>query len=305
MRNNPLLIFLSAVLIFSGCAKEKLYKDTRILMGTFVEVTSPNESAAKIVFSEIKRIEDKLSKYNASSEVARLNKLRRLKVSPETFFIIKRSKELSRLTNGAFDITVAPLVTLWGFKDKNFYTPEQREIDQALKLTGSDKIILNERDYVVEFKLSGMQVDLGAIAKGYAVDCAVRKLREAGINSCLINAGGQIYALGDKLGLPWKVAIRNPKSKSFLNYIYIKDKAVSTSGNYEQYFDSKGKRYGHIFNPKTGYPSESEFASVTVVAPDGVTADALSTSVFVLGKEKGKELVDRFQNTELITITDE
>ena len=285
--------------VICGCQSHYLYKDSRIMLGTFVEVTSPNRKAAQIIFEEIKRIENLLSKYNPESEVSKLNKLGNLKVSPETFYIIKKSKEFWQVSDGAFDITVAPLVDLWGFTDKKYSVPEEERIKNVLELVGTDKIIFNIDDSVIKFSVSGMKIDLGAIAKGYAVDCAVKKLKENNIKSCLINAGGQIYALGDKFGLPWKIAVRNPRGKDVIDYLALKDKAVSTSGDYEQYFIKGKKRYAHIFNPKTGYPADSGVVSVTVIAQDGITCDALSTAIFVLGKEKGQELAQKFPGVEV------
>jgi thiamine biosynthesis lipoprotein len=177
--------------------------------------------------------------------------------------------------------------------------PEEERIKNVLELVGTDKIILKELENVIEFSVSGMKIDLGAIAKGYAVDCAVKKLKENNIKNCLINAGGQIYALGDKFGLAWKIAIRNPRGKDLIDYLVLKDKAVSTSGDYEQYFIKGKKRYAHIFNPKTGYPVDSGVVSATVIAQDGITADALSTAIFVLGKEKGQELAQKFPSVEV------
>jgi len=268
-------------------------------MGTFVEVTSFDKKAASIVFAEVKRIENLLSKYNSESEVSRLNNIGKLTVSPETFYIIKKSKEFWQASNGAFDITVAPLVELWGFRDKKYYVPQEEEIKNTLNLVGSDKIILHDSDNMIEFETLGTKIDLGAIAKGYAVDCAVNKLKKAGIKSCLINAGGQIYCLGDKFGQPWKVAIQDPQKDGFIDYLELKNQAVATSGDYEQYFIKENKRYAHIFNPKTGYPAESDVISVTVIAPDGLTADALATAIFVLGKAKGTELAKKFSEVKV------
>jgi len=295
----------------------KLYQDKRVMMGTFVEVISPQQKATEIVFNEITRIENLLSKYKPDSEVSRLNKLGALKVSPETFFIINKSKEFYLLSDGAFDITIAPLMDLWGFTDRpqghglasdsqshrRFSVPSEGKIKEALKLVGTDKIILRDSDNMIQFKLPGMKIDLGAIAKGYALDCAVNKLRGEGVTSCLINTGGQIYCLGDKFGKPWNIALQNPvKAGRFIDYLKLKDKAVATSGDYEQYFLKGSKRYGHIFNPKTGYPAESRVSSVTVIAQDSLTADALSTSIFVLGKVKGELLAAKFKGlkTEII-----
>lgn len=278
---------------------KKLYREKRVMMGTFVEVISPQKEAAKIVFDEISRIEGLLSKYNPESEVSKLNKFGTIKASPETFYIIKKSKEFYSLSDGAFDITVAPLMDIWGFTNKQYFSPSEEKIKEALKLVGSDKIILHDSSFVVQFKISGMKIDLGAIAKGYAVDCAVKKVREHGIKSCLINAGGQIYCLGDRFGKPWKVAIKNPRADGLVDYLKLEDKAISTSGDYEQYFIKKGKRYAHIINPKTGYPAKSSIVSVTVMARDGLTADALSTSIFVLGKEKGELMARKLDKLEV------
>lgn len=295
-------VFNFCILIFGflcGCQSQRLYKDTQVMMGTFVEVSSPYKEAAGVVFSELKRIEGLLSKYKPDSEIAKLNKSGMLNVSPEAFYILKKSKEFWQISDGAFDITVAPLIDLWGFSDKKYYLPSLGQIKDALSLVGSDKIILRDSDNMIKFMVSGMKIDLGAIAKGYALDCASDKLRRAGIKSCLINAGGQVYCLGGKFGKPWKIAIKGPRGKDFIGYLELQDKSVSTSGDYEQYFMKGNLRLAHIFNPKTGYPADSGVVSVTVIASDGLTADALSTAIFVLGKEKGKELLKRFPDAEV------
>jgi len=277
-----------------------LYREKRVAMGTFVEVISSEKEAIDIVFKEISRIEKLLSKYDPDSEVSKLNKLGRLKASPETFYIVNKAKEFYFLTNGAFDITVGPLMDLWGFTSREYSRPSEGKIKEALRLVGSDKIILHQKDNVIQFKLSGMKIDLGAIAKGYAVDCAVKKLKESGINSCLINAGGQIYCLGSKFSRPWKIAIRNnPRNPGRAAYLSLKDKAVATSGDYEQFFWDNQRAYGHIFNPRTGYPGPADFFSVTVIADDSLTADCLSTAVFVLGEEKGRALASKLSGVEI------
>lgn len=286
-------------ILLCGCSNQQLYKDKQIMMGTFVEVVSSDKRAAHIAFGEIKRIEGLLSKYNPESEIAKLNKSGKLKVSADTFYIIKKAKEFWQLSGGAFDISVAPLADLWGFSDKKFVLPKREEIKKILSLVGSDKIILTDKDNVVEFKLPGMKIDLGAIAKGYAVDCAVNKLKEAGIKNCLINAGGQIYCLGSRFGRAWTIAIRDPHKAGIIDYLELKDKAVATSGDYEQYFTRDNKRYSHIFDPQSGYPADSGVVSVTVVSQEGLAADALSTSIFVLGKAKGMELARKFPGVEV------
>nr|MBP7836433.1 FAD:protein FMN transferase [Candidatus Omnitrophota bacterium] len=186
----------------------QLYRDKRLMMGTFVEVISPDIKAGKIVFEEFRRIENLLSRYNTQSEIYQLNRSGYLKVSPETFFVIKKSKELWLASKGAFDITTGPLVDLWGFGKGQNRVPGKEEITKTLELIGSDKIILQDIDSVVQLKIPGMKLDLGGVAKGYALDCAAKKLREAGIKSCLINAGGQVYCLGGRPAQPWRIAIK-------------------------------------------------------------------------------------------------
>jgi FAD:protein FMN transferase len=276
---------------------QKLYHNNRLLMGTFWVVTSPNKQASAIVFSEASRIEQLLSKYMPASEISQLNRLGKLKVSADTFYIIKKSLEFYRLTQGAFDISVAPLVDLWGFTNQEFQVPGDDKIRDVLKLVGSDKIILHEKDSMVEFKIPGMRIDLGAIAKGFALDCAVKKLKESNITSCLINAGGQVYALGDQYGKNWKIAIRGPAKSEIAGTLELKNKSASTSGNYEQFFLKNGKRYCHIIDPRSGYPADTQITSLTVVAEQGLTADALSTGLFVLGKSNVEEILGNFPGT--------
>ncbi|MBU1124469.1 MAG: FAD:protein FMN transferase [Candidatus Omnitrophica bacterium] len=287
-------VLLAALLVCIGCTHKPLYKDTRVLMGTFVEVISPDKNAEGIAFEEIKRIEALLSKYNPTSEVSRLNRDGKLTASPETLYCIKQAKELWRLTDGAFDITIAPLITLWGFTDKKYWVPPDALIKESLKLIGSEKIAIDENDATISFGKKGMHIDLGGIAKGYALDCAVKKLKESGITHGLINAGGQIYCLGDKYGQPWGVAIKDPRTQGIIAHLELKDTAVATSGDYEQYFIVDKKRYCHILNSRTGYPAESGLSSVTVRAPTGIIADALATAIFIRGEEEGKQFILNF-----------
>lgn len=265
------------------------------MMGTFIEVISTDKNAAQIVFGEIERIESLLSKYKEDSEIARLNRSGRLKVSQDTFYILQKAGGFWQASAGAFDVSIGPLMDLWGFTEKKYRLPRKEEINNTLKMVGFDKIIFNPEDNVVKFKFLGMKIDLGAIAKGYALDCAVKKLKEQGIRSCLINAGGQIHCLGDRFGEPWKVAVQSARGEDFTGRLELKDRSVATSGDYEQYFIKRNRRYSHILNPKTGYPADSGIVSVTVVAPTGLTADALATAIFVLGKDKGLKLAEKFK----------
>jgi len=145
-----------------------------------------------------------------------------------------------------------------------------------------------------------MKLDLGAIAKGFAVDVAVKKLKELGVNSCLINAGGEIYCLGRKHGKPWKVGVKHPRSSDMIEYLELENKAVATSGDYEQFFLLQDTHYSHIIDPRTGCPADSGIVSVTVIADDCLTADALATSIFILGKTDSRELIKNFSNIKTI-----
>ncbi|MFH0827694.1 MAG: FAD:protein FMN transferase [Candidatus Omnitrophota bacterium] len=288
------ILFFSFLLLQCGCQKDTLHRETQVLMGTFVEVVSPDERALNIVFAEIRRIDMMMSNYLPNSEVSELNKNGQIKASPEIFFILEKSRDFWEFSGGAFDITVGPLMDIWGFTDKNFRQPSEAEIKNALGVVGMNKIILNNRGYVVKFMIPGMRIDLGAIAKGYAVDCAVKKLKEARIKSCLINLGGQIYGVGSNNLRPWKVAVQDPRGNGFKGYLELKNQSVATSGDYEQYFEKDNRRFSHIMNPRTGYPEDSAVISATVIADDGLTADALATAIVVMGKEKGLELANKF-----------
>ncbi|MDD5282371.1 MAG: FAD:protein FMN transferase [Candidatus Omnitrophica bacterium] len=277
----------------------QLYHNNRLLMGTFWEVSSPDKEASLIVFAEAKRIENLLSKYIPESEISQLNRAGRLKASPDTFFIIKKAKEYWQASAGAFDITIAPLTDLWGFTNQEHKIPGEDLIKAALKLVGCDKIILHEKNNMVEFKFPGMKIDLGAIAKGFALDCAVTKLKEKNINSCLINAGGQVYALGEGPAGPWKIAIQNPRKPEITGILELKNKSISTSGDYEQFFLKDGKRYCHIIDPKTGHPATSGISSVTVITDSALEADVLSTAIFVLGKKESREMLNKFPQAEV------
>ncbi len=284
-------VFIFLVLV-CGCQARPLHKETRVMMGTIVEVVSPDERAADIAFTEMERIENLLSFYKTNSEISQLNTRGELAVSPETLFVLKRAGEFWQASNGSFDVTVASLVELWGFPDKRYRVPEDNQIKATLDLVGFNKVGIQGN--VVKLAQAGMKIDLGAIAKGYAVDCAVKKLMQVGIKDAIINAGGDTYCLGRKFGRPWRVAIKTPRGRGFSGYLELVDKAVATSGDYERYFFIGNRRYCHIINPKTGRPANSEVNSVTVVADDCLTADALATCAFVLGKAKARDLAKKF-----------
>lgn len=289
-------------LLILGCQQNPLHKDTQLLMGTFVEVISPNKEAGKIVFDEFKRVEGLISRYKDDSELSKLNKTGKIVASDEFFYIIKRSKDFSEASAGAFDITVGPLMDLWGFTDKNYRLPNKQQLKKIRPLIGTNKIILDEALKTIKLEAADMKIDLGAVGKGYAIDQAIEKLRTLGINSCLINAGGQVYCLGKKFAKPWKVAVKQPRSNGLAQEMQLVDTGASTSGDYQQFFVSSGKRFSHIMDPRTLEPANSGLISVTVIGKEGLTCDVLSTGILVLGKDKGQILADKFPDYKVILI---
>jgi FAD:protein FMN transferase len=305
MKKTIIPVIIGISFFISGCGKERLYSDNRLLMGTIVEVVSPDERAGKIVFDEMARVEKLLSVYDPGSEIARLNRYGSIKASPETFFVVKKAVEFCKVSGGAFDVTVGPLVDAWGFKNNSFRVPSGVEIRKVLKAVGCDKIVLIDSDNVIQFKLSRVKINLGGIGKGYAIDRAVRELKRRGVKSCLINCGGQVFACGRYSGRPWKIGIRNPRAKKVRGSLSLEDQSISTSGDDQRFFASGGRRYSHIIDPRTGYPVTNGLISVSVVASSGVTADVLSTAVAVLGLEKGRELLKKFPGAHIVSAVEE
>ncbi|HHT9119989.1 MAG TPA: FAD:protein FMN transferase [Candidatus Hypogeohydataceae bacterium YC41] len=300
---------------------QELYKEARLIMGTYAEVSlyAPNKEAAseaiKAAFGEMERLDRLMSNYKPESELSKIN--REAGKGPvdcdgELLAIIERSLHYSNLTQGAFDITVEPLVNLWGFYDGKVSIPSQEDIKSVLPAVSYKNIIIQKQagsesasggKGSVSFNNPSTRLDLGAIGKGYAVDRAVEALKDNGIEAACVNLGGNIYALGSPPGRDcWKIGVQHPREKGrLLGHLELKDCAVATSGDYERFFNVNGKRYCHILDPRTGWPVEG-MVSVTVVAPDATEADALSTSVFVLGEENGRELLESLKGTSAIVV---
>jgi len=271
-------------------------------MDTFVEIKIYNEpeekakNACALAFQEIEILDNLLNCHNPKSRVSELNRkksIRSYKIMDE---LLKKSIEYSKLTDGAFDITVYPLMQLWDFKNSNV-PPEKTKIKKILPRVNYRLVKVQKNSVSL---IGGAQIDLGGIAKGYIVDSAIDILKACNIKNALINAGGDIRVIGDRI---YKIGVQHPKKKTgeIMTVLEIKNKAVVTSGNYERFFDYQGKRYHHILDPKTGYPSE-KCISVTIIADDATFADALATGVFVLGPEKGLELVEKLENVECIIV---
>jgi FAD:protein FMN transferase len=314
MKQRYILILLMAAVLISGT---RAYADSPIQkisrseesMDTFFTITvySDNavmaETALTEAFNEIKKIESELSVYREDSELARLNREKIIKSPSDDLKInIERSLYYSQLSGGAFDITVQPMLDLYrrSFTEKSS-VPSAEMINRELKKVGYGRISINSK----EIKIGEDQsITLGGIAKGYAVEKAVEILKQHNITMALVDAGGNMRALGKKPEGVWNVAMADPRdANNYVTIIRLDNNAVSTSGDYERYFDDKMK-YHHIINPKTGC-SATELISVTIVTDNAFDADALSTSVFVLGKERGMRLIESLPGVEGLMITGE
>lgn len=292
--------------LISSCSpsQEKLYKETRTSMYTIVEITVSSDSKERAktaidrAFSELDRLARLLNFYSEDSEVSMINRNagdKPVKVSPETLEIIDKALYVSKNTEGAFDITVGPVVRLWDFQNK--VLPDEKMIKEKLKLVGYKNIIVDKEKSMVFLKTKGAQIDLGGIIKGYAADKAVDVLRENGIKSGIVAVAGDIKVFGKRPdGGLWRVGIQNPRQKSdrdeIIAAIGLSDMAISTSGDYQKFFIKDGKRYHHLLNPKTGYPAYG-CQSATVITKDAAFTDAFATGIFILGYQKGMDVLKR------------
>ena len=281
-------------------------------MGSDFEITivEKNDSEANrlidIAIKEISRIESLISSWDKNSQTTLINYnsgIKPVKVDTELFNLISRSIKVSNLSQGAFDISYASLDKVWFFDKKMQKMPSDDQIANSVAKVGFENIILNEKEETVFLKLKGMKIGFGAIGKGYAADRAKEILIKNNVKSGIINASGDLTAWGQKpSGEDWMVAIVNPLNKTkVFSWLPIKNKSIVTSGNYERFINFDGKSYSHIIDPRTGYPSQG-ILSVTIVTENAELADALATSVFVLGEEIGMNMINQLKGVDCIII---
>lgn len=308
LANKAVFIFISIALsLVSSAAVAEWFVDDKPIMGTNIHVELWAESKEQgdrglsLVMEEMERINQLMSPYIDSSELSVLNSGAAqgyVKVSKELFDLIAMSKELSKETCGAFDITFASIGFLYDYREN--IKPSQQTIDQLLEAVNYKHISLNAKRNEIRFTHPDVKVDLGGIAKGHAVDNAIGLLKQAGFEHALVTAGGDTKLLGDRRGRPWIVGIRDPRqSEKQAVVLPLENIAMSTSGDYERYFDADGKRYHHILSPKSG-KSANDVQSVTILGPRSTLNDALSTAVFVLGIRKGMDLINRTPGYDVI-----
>ncbi len=315
-------VFLSIILftlLFGSCSSEPFdpVREGKLLLGTTVNVTLYEEGPDDIferVFDRVEQIERKMSTskddYDTTEllEVNRNAGIRPVRVSADTFEVIRRALEYSELTDGAFDVTIYPLVELWGIGTADARVPAEEEIQERLALVDYRKVQLDREAQTVYLPEEGMGLDVGAIAKGYAADESRRILKEAGVDSALLDFGGNIVTVGEKPnGEPWKIGIQNPEAGRgrYLGILSSGPMAVVTSGDYERYFVQDDVRYHHIISSRTGYPARPGLASVTILTDDSTEADALATALYVMGAEKGLPFVRDRDDIEAAFVTQE
>jgi thiamine biosynthesis lipoprotein len=275
----------------SNSLDSEKYSADIFAMDTYMSLTAYGSNAENAVLAavyEIQRLDNMFSVGNTESDVTRLNISGAASVSDETSYLINKSLEISQKTQGAFDITIYPVMVLWGFTTQNYKVPSQAELDEVLKKVDYNNIVISGNNITLK---NNAQIDFGGIAKGYTSTKVIELMKENGIENAIVNLGGNVQTLGLKPdGSQWKVAIQSPDNDdTYIGILKTNDKAVITSGGYERYFEENGKKYHHIIDSNTGYPSDSDLTSVTIICADGTTADALSTSLFIMGKEKAAQ----------------
>ncbi|WP_176786025.1 FAD:protein FMN transferase [Desulfosporosinus hippei] len=285
-----------------------MYQETDFLFDTevFIEAHGPGaQEAGLIAMGKMRALDRACNIYSPDSEVTALNQAageKPVPLSSDTFHLIQRSLEAGKLTNGIFDPTIGPLVKLWQEAKSKETLPTSEEIQKVLTLVDYKKVILNPDLKTAFLPTVGMSIDLGGIAKGYAVEQGINSLKQAGISSAMVVAGGNIGTINTKPdGTPWRVGIKDPqKPDCIIGYMEPRNQVVDTSGNYERFFTQEGKKYGHVLNPRTGRPTD-RFASCTILTDSPTMADVLSTTLLILGTE-GLILINDLPNTQALLI---
>lgn len=277
---------------------------TRIVVELWADDRDKGNAAVEAVLTEMRRIDESMSTYKPASEVSQVNAQaaqHAVKVSPELFDLLTTSLEFSRITAGAFDITYASVGYLYDYREH--VRPSDAQIAKALPGINYKHVLLDADARTVKFSQPGVRIDLGGIGKGHAVDRGIAILQARGFKHALVTAGGDSRIVGDRFGKPWVVGIRHPDRKDeVIAKIPLEDAALSTSGDYERYFDEGGVRYHHILDPHTG-KSARKVRSATIIGPTATRTDGLSKTAFVLGPERAIELYNQMEGIDAVLVT--
>ena len=303
------LATLFSVLLLVSCGKsdstQQNTKQSFFAMDTYMTVTAygeNSEQAVKAAEDRIKSLEKVWSVTDTSSEIYSANYDGTAMLSSETTELVRFALDMCGETDGALDITLYPVLAAWGFTTDEHHVPSDAELSALLENVGYERITLDGNKLTIP---DGMQIDLGAVGKGYAGDLAVQELKANGITSAILDLGGNIQTIGAKPdSSPWKIGVRSPDGNGSFATLAVMDKAVITSGGYERYFEENGEVYWHILDPDTGKPTHSGLISVTVIGDEGRLCDALSTSIFVMGIDKAERLWRDRHDFNFIAVTD-
>ncbi|WP_163336280.1 FAD:protein FMN transferase [Desulfopila sp. IMCC35008] len=309
-KNNHVILFVVAIcipmLLLTGCGRE--VSRTEFVLGTIctIRIFGGNESDLDAAFARIRQIEKAMSRHRSDSEVTKIGRdgAEGMQLTTETCQVMKKGLEYGRLSDGLFDITIAPVAELWGFETEHAAVPASEAMHDALTKVDYRQVRLHNDCRLTS--APGQRIDLGAIAKGYASDEVARLLQKAGVQRALINLGGNVFVYGKKNdGKPWKLGIQDPLEQTGIpmGTLDVEGGAVVTSGIYERFVEQDGKKYHHLLDPRTGYPIANNLAGVSITTPSGIDADALSTSLFLLGMDKGCALLNRFPDSGAVFIT--
>lgn len=293
----------SAVMQGDWHARDEAIMGTAIRVELWSEDRADGEAAINAVMTEMHRIDHAMSPHKPESELSRINRHAAagpVKLSEEMARLVSRALDFSKLSGGAFDITYAGVGHLYDYREK--IKPSDAAIAKAREAVGYQNLILDTAARTLRFAREGVRIDLGGFAKGHAVDNATAILARRGIKNAIVSAGGDSRVMGDHRGRPWTIAIRDPRRPGeVVAVLPLEDTAISTSGDYERYFEQDGVRCHHVLDPKTG-KSPSSVHSVTILAADGLTTEGLSKSVFVLGVEKGMRLIESQEGVDAVVI---
>jgi FAD:protein FMN transferase len=284
-------------------AREQAIMGTAIRVELWSEDRANGEAAIAAVMQEMHRIDAAMSPFKPDSELSRINReaaQRPVSLTQEMFTLIQRSLAFSRMSDGAFDITFASVGQLYDYRER--VKPSDAQLAAARSAIGYQNLVLDPQACTVQFAHAGMRIDLGGFAKGYAVDNGAALLRRHGIAHGIVTAGGDTHIVGDRRGRPWAIGIRDPRrAGEVVAMLPLEDTALSTSGDYERFFESDGERFHHVIDPKTG-KSPAHVQSVTVIAPDGLTTEAFSKCVFVMGVEKGLQFIESKPGVDAVVV---
>jgi thiamine biosynthesis lipoprotein len=277
---------------------------TRITVELWADDRAKADQAIDAVLDEMRHIDESMSTYKPTSEVSLVNAgaaAGPMPITKELFDLLTTAKEYSVLTEGAFDITYASVGYLYDFR--KHVRPDESQIDAALPAIDYHHLLLDPKKQTVQFSQKGVRIDLGGIAKGYSVDCGIDVLKARGFTRAYVSAGGDSRIIGDRFGKPWLVGIRDPTKGpgEVITRIPLVDAAISTSGDYERYFEEDGVRYHHIIDPRTGH-SASKVRSATIIGPSAIRTDGLSKTAFVLGPDKAMEIYNRVDDIDAIIV---